>query len=76
VIEFGRKRYDAALQAYDEFNRRAPRIAAGLTGRAMVLEATGHPSEALLAYESVLKQEPANSQAITARDRLRSAGGR
>ena len=74
VVEFARKRFDAALRAYDEYGKRRPYIAVGLVGRAMVLEATGHPTEALLAYESALKLEPTNSQAVAARERLRSAG--
>jgi tetratricopeptide (TPR) repeat protein len=74
LVEFRRQRYDAALRAYDEYGRRSPQhLAIGLIGRAMVLEATGRPSDALLAYENVLKLEPANRQAMAARERLRSA---
>lgn len=75
VIEARRKRYDAALQAYDEFGKRSPaHIVAALTGRALTLEAAGRPAEALLAYENVLKAAPANTEAMTARDRLRRNG--
>jgi tetratricopeptide (TPR) repeat protein len=72
-IENALKHYDAALQAYDEFTKRAPRFADGLVGRGLVLEATGHPKEALLALESALKLDPKNSEAISVRGRLRSA---
>jgi len=77
VIESRRQRYDAALQAYDEFGKRSPaHIVTALIGRALTLEAAGRPAEALLAYENVLKAAPANTQAITARDRLRRNGNR
>jgi tetratricopeptide (TPR) repeat protein len=77
VIESRRQRYDAALQAYDEFGKRSPaHIVAALIGRASTLEAAGRPAEALLAYENVLKAAPANTQAMTARDRLRRNGNR
>jgi tetratricopeptide (TPR) repeat protein len=72
-IENALKHYDDALQAYDEFTKRAPRFADGLVGRGLVLEATGHPKEAVLALESALKLDPKNSEAIAARGRLRSA---
>jgi tetratricopeptide (TPR) repeat protein len=75
VVESRRQRYDAALQAYDEFGKRSPNhIVTALIGRALTLEAAGRPAEALLAYENVLKVAPANAQAMTARDRLRRNG--
>jgi tetratricopeptide (TPR) repeat protein len=77
VIETRRQRYDAALQAYDEFGKRSPKhIVNALLGRALTLEAAGRPAEALLAYENVLKVAPTNSEAMGARERLRRAGGR
>jgi len=75
-IEFAKKRYDAALRAYDEFSKRSPRVGDGLIGRGLVLEAAGRPTEALLAIESGLKLNPMNSEAVAARERLRSAGSR
>ncbi len=71
-VEQAQQQYDAALRDFDEFSKRAPRNPRGLIGRGSVLEATGRPKEALLAYESAVALEPANAQAIAARDRLRS----
>jgi tetratricopeptide (TPR) repeat protein len=64
---------DAALEAYDEFSKRAPTKVTGLIRRAVTLEAMGRPSEALLAYENALNLEPTNSQASASSERLRSA---
>ena len=75
-VEFAQKHYDAALRDYDEFSRRSPDLGDGLLGRGLVLEQTGHRAEALRAIESALKLDPTNSEAVAARERLRSAGGR
>ena len=71
-LEQAQQQYDAALRDFDEFSKHAPRNPRGLIGRGSVLEATGRSKEALLAYESAVALEPANAQAIAARDRLRS----
>jgi tetratricopeptide (TPR) repeat protein len=73
MLEHDRKHYDAALEAYDEFSKRAPTKVTGLIRRAVTLEAMGRPSEALLAYENALNLEPTNSQASASSERLRSA---
>lgn len=75
-VEFAQKHYDAALRDYDEFSRRAPDLGDGLVGRGLILEEIGHRAEALRAIESGLKLDPTNSEAVAARERLRSAGGR
>lgn len=57
-------RYEAALGFYDKLynkNRRDPRI---LLGRAVALQKTGRPSEALKAYEEALDLYPDNSEAL------------
>ena len=72
-LEQAQQQYDAALKDFDEFSKRAPRSPRGLIGRGSVLEATGRPKEALVAYEQAVTLEPANAQALAARDRLRSA---
>jgi cytochrome c-type biogenesis protein CcmH/NrfG len=61
------------LRDFDQFIRRAPSNPRGFIGRGMVMEATGHPREALLAYDDALKLDPTNAWTIAARDRLRSA---
>jgi Tfp pilus assembly protein PilF len=71
-VEFAEQAYDAALRDFDEYSKRVPRDARGLIGRGMVLEATGHPREALLAYERALKLDPSNSRALADSKRLRS----
>jgi cytochrome c-type biogenesis protein CcmH/NrfG len=60
------------MRDFDEYSKRVPRDARGLIGRGMVLEATGRPREALLAYEGALKLDPSNSRALTESKRLRS----
>jgi tetratricopeptide (TPR) repeat protein len=75
-VEFAQKHYDAALRDYDEFSGRAPDLGDGLVGRGLILEEIGHRAEALRAIESGLKLDPTNSDAVAARERLRSAGGR
>lgn len=72
-LEQAQQLYDAALRDFDEFSKRATRSPRGLIARGMVLEATGRAKEALLAYENAVLLDPANSQALAARDRLRSA---
>ena len=72
-LEQAQQQYDAALRDFDDFSKRAPRNPRGLIGRGAVLEATGQPKEALQAYENAVALEPSNAQALTARDRLRSA---
>ena len=74
VLEYERKHYEAALPAFDEFTKRAPKQAEGLIWRGKALEAMGRPGEALLAYENALKLDPANAQLAAARDRVRAAG--
>jgi tetratricopeptide (TPR) repeat protein len=71
MLEYERKRYDAALPAFDEFTKRAPTKAKGLIWRGKALEAMGRPTEALLAYENALKLEPNNTDAAAASERLR-----
>jgi len=71
-LEQAQQQYDAALRDFDEFSKRAARNPRGLIGRGSVLEATGRSKEALLAYENAVTLEPANAQALAARDRLRS----
>lgn len=71
-LEQAQLQYDAALRDFDEFGKHAPRNPRGLIGRGSVLEATGRPKEALLAYENAIALEPANAQALAARDRLRA----
>jgi tetratricopeptide (TPR) repeat protein len=74
-VEKAKQLYDAALNDFDEFSKRSPKSPRGLIGRGSVFEATGHPKEALAAYETAVALDPANSQALAARDRLRSAQG-
>jgi tetratricopeptide (TPR) repeat protein len=71
-VEQAEQQWDAALRDFDEFSRRAPRDVRGLTGKAAVLEATGKIPEALAALDAVIAIEPANRNALTARDRLKA----
>jgi tetratricopeptide (TPR) repeat protein len=71
-VEQAQQSYDAALHDFDEFSKRARGSPRGLIARGSVLEATGRPKEALAAYESAVALDSANSQALAARDRLRS----
>lgn len=57
-------RYEAALGFYENLykkNKRDPRI---LIGRAVALQKTGRPAEALKAYEETLDIYPSNSEAL------------
>jgi tetratricopeptide (TPR) repeat protein len=69
-VEKARQLYDAALKDFDEFSERASKSPRGMIGRGLVLEATGRPKEALAAFEGAVALDPANSQALAARDRL------
>ena len=71
-VEYAQKHYEAAMLAYDEFSKRAPNIPVGLIGRGRVLEATGRPKDALLAYERALKLDPTSTLAVAGLERLRS----
>jgi tetratricopeptide (TPR) repeat protein len=72
VVEKAKQLYDAALKDFDEFSKRTPWSPRGLAGRGSVLEETGRLKEALAAYEGAVALDPANSQLLAARDRLRS----
>ena len=69
-VEKASQLYDAALKDFDEFSKRASKSPRGMIGRGLVLEATGRPKEALAAFEGAVALDPANSQALAARDRL------
>ncbi|WP_027545021.1 tetratricopeptide repeat protein [Bradyrhizobium sp. WSM2254] len=71
-LEQAQKNNDAALRDFDEYSRRVPRDPRGPIGRATVLEATGHPQEALAALDKALIIDPANLRAAALRDRLRA----
>jgi tetratricopeptide (TPR) repeat protein len=71
-VEQAEQQWDAALRDFDEFSRRASRNARGLIGKSEVLEATGRIPEALAALDAAISIEPANQNALAARDRLRA----
>lgn len=63
--------YEAALSDFDEFSKRAQKDPRGLLARAVILEATGKPQDALAALESAITVAPDNAFARSERDRLR-----
>ncbi len=65
--------YDKAMYEYNAYVQSVAVDPRGHVGRGSLLEATGRPREALLAYDRALMLDPKNPNAIAGRDRVRAA---